>query len=158
MLDIKVICDTAVENILRDGALQPLLVVETEQDIAYIAIPDMPQNRVEKHFNFWLMGAVMYEQYRVPLVSLTFVSEVWMVIRTDPDDVPQGSFEDEPDRTEAVMVTQYEVATKQLTGQFYDIVRNGDLLDLVEHPMLEATQLESALIDQFIKGYNTHEH
>lgn len=155
MLALDKICEVAQENILRDGYLVPMLAVETKTEIQYVAISEMPDEHLHKRFNFWMMGKTLAANLTKPLVSLTFVTEAWMVKRSPEDAALNGRISEQPDRIEIIIIAQYQVQADKTIGRIYDIVRSGVSVDLMKQPHDDGIVYESVLLDEFVKGWHS---
>lgn len=151
MLDFKKITEVAIENILQYGQLMPMLAVETTRETVYYGLAEF--GALDKKLEMYLMGRRSCEEQKGRLISVTFACEAWLLKRKNYDDLPKGSFEDEPDRIEVVIVTQYKTQNKETTGAIYEMLRKGDALDLVESDISDAIAIESYLFEAFLKGF-----
>lgn len=158
MINIEQIASLAVDMILDTGQLHPFLYINRKQpaeDSGTIMImPQIAMDQQElKDMMLQMVGAYISQELKIDdAAEIYFAAEAWA--SKDPKGGLMPS--EDPDRIEVILISCINVETKKVQAIVYEIVRNGDNIDLGpfgEHTDAAFDMVESRMMELILSGY-----
>lgn len=155
---LETVTAIAVENALRDGGVQPVLLIQGSKEGVGIQVQELAPTGEGRALQFFSIGFTIAGLRSIGnLEQVFFVSEAWMSA-AQPDQPPTHPPSQDPNRIEVVIIFAHDVVKSESDAVMLEMIRNqrGDLTEL-RH--LEKTQkgqgdrLESVLLDAFTEGF-----
>jgi hypothetical protein len=146
----------ACADVLRDGALLPLLEAHTTEQTHVFALANLPQGE-ERQRAFFTLGARFGNDPAsgdAPVTDVFLRSEAWVRLVDDDEALLLGRVSEDPQRVEAVIVTHTHAHTGAVDGRLYVMRRDdgGRLVGLTERADLRDAVAQDNLSGAFLAG------
>jgi hypothetical protein len=148
----------AKEMMLRDGAHDPILIIDGGGNLAFMQIPDLPESPKEKSWLLQSLGQMAAKNgIAYQLNQVFMVTEGWLSMPNKNDGTEIRPSRD-PNRKEVLIISGAQVIEEKKFARIFEILRDRDqhVVEL-EEVLFKQQQAELTfkvpLLDAFIDGF-----